>query len=285
MQILSCSGTLGTCCSDYGLVLIIDTARKVMEIIQMVVPIILIVWGTLELMKLVMNPDEKKGVKKLFNKFIAAAIVFFIPVFVNATMNLLSTDFTVGACWEQAKSKAEIARQSSPKYINPYENEQKTTSILPKPDDYESGSKKSSSNTNVEPWAGGTVTGEQVVAYAKQFIGQGYRLGCHWDGEIPYSPASCIGFVYGVYKHFGFKLDCTENTDKYLKNPQKYTVVTNAPHRPGDIVIYESHYAMLTGNGNEIIHSTSGSNGPKYSKNYKKSSQKLLGIVRVNGVK
>ena len=283
MQILSCSEALGTCCGDYGLVLIIDTARRVMGIIQLAVPIMLIIWATLQLLKLVMNPDEKNGVKKLINKFIAAAIVFFIPVFINATMSLLGSDLTIKACWDQAKAKAEISRQSSATYKNPYEGEQKTTPILPKPEDYDSGTKQNSSSST-STWSGGTVTGEDVVAYAKQFVNKGYKKGCGWNGEPPGEPTSCIGFIVGVYKHFGFKLDCTNDPNKYLKNSKKYTVVTNAPHRPGDIVLYEGHYAMLTGNGDQIIHSTSGSNGVKYSKSYKKSSQKLLGIVRVNGV-
>ena len=290
MQILSCSGALGTCCTDHGLVLIIDIARKVMGVMQIAVPIILIIWATVELMQLVMNPEEKNGVKKLINKFIAAAVVLLLPVFINITMGLIGDDFSITACWKQAKSKAELARQTS-KYINP-NGDEKTTSILPKPSDYEKGVKSSassnsgntSSSASASTWNGGSVTGEDIVAYGSQFLNRGYKLGCGWNGEPPGDPTSCIGFVVGVYKHFGFKLDCTNDPYKYLNNPKKYTVVTNAPHRPGDIVLYKGHYAMLTGKGNQIIHSTSNSNGVHYSKDYKKSSSSFLGIVRVNGV-
>ena len=288
MQILSCSGTLGTCCSDHGLVIIIDTARKVMGLIQLVVPIILIVWATIELMQLVMNPEEKKGIKKLINKFIAAAIVFFVPVFINFTMGLVSSDFSVKACWDQAKSKAELARQTS-KYISPYDD-QKTTSILPKPDDYEA-SKEKNSNSDIDintsalgVRADGKVYGEDVAAYALKFIGKPYSRCCRWNGELPYVPVSCIGFLEGIYKHFGITIDWTENTDKYMKNPKKYTVVTNAPHHPGDIVVYDGHYAMLTGNGNEIIHAAGKKYGVITSKDYRKCVKRLIGIVRVNGV-
>ena len=146
--------------------------------------------------------------------------------------------------------------------------------------DYELGEKDFPTIT----WNGGPVYGQEVVAYLKQFKGMGYRLGCHWDGEIPYSPASCIGAIVGAYKHFGIKIECTEDTSVFLNNPSKYTVVTNEPHHPGDIVIYEGHYAMLTGEGNQIIHSTSSENGIIISNDYRKSGQGLLGIVRVNGV-
>ena len=280
MQILSCSSTLGTCCGDHGLVLIIDTARKVMGLIQLVIPIILILMATIELTKLAMDPDAKNGVKKIINKFFAAAIVFFIPVFINATMSLVDTDLRIKACWDQAKNKAEVAHQNST-YKNPYEGEQETKPLLPKPDAYESGKPKPSSAAST--WTGGTVTGEDIVAYAMQFKGMGYRLGCHWDGNLPYQNASCIGFIVGLYKHFGIKVPCTEDTDMYLKDPSKFTVVTNGPHRPGDIVIFDGHYAMLTGNGNEIIHSTS-TDGIIVSKNYLKSGQNVLGIVHVNVV-
>ena len=286
MQILSCSEALGTCCGDNGLVLIIDTVRRVMSLIQLVVPILLIVWATFEFMKLVMDPAAKNGMKKLTNKFVAAAIVFFVPIFVNATMALMSDDFNVKACWDIAKNKAEISRQSSAKYINPYEKENENKPVYSDPSGYESGNQKnSSSSTGGSTWTGGTVTGEDIIAYASKFQHKGYKKGCGWNGEPPGEPTSCIGLVVGVYKHFGIKVDCTNDPNKYLKNPSKYTVVTNAPHRPGDIVIYTGHYAMLTGNGDQIIHSTSGSNGTHYSNSYKKSSQKLLGIVRVNGVR
>ena len=283
MQILSCSGTLGTCCSDGGLVVLIDTTRRVMTVIQIVVPILLLIGATIGLVKLVMDPEQKNGQKKLLNSFIAAVVVFMIPTLVNFTLGLMPDSFSLKACWDQAKNRAEIARQSTPRYINPH-GDDKNSDVLPKPDDYEQGNKKTPTS-NVPAWTGGTVTGEQIIAYASQFQHKGYKKGCGWNGEAPGEPTSCIGLVVGVYKHFGIKVDCTNDPNKYLNNPSKYTDVTHAPHRPGDIVLYDGHYAMLTGNGDQIIHSTSGSNGTHFSNSYKKSSQKLLGIVRVNGVK
>ena len=282
MQILSCSGTLGTCCSDHGLVIIIDTARKVMGLIQLVVPIILIVWATIELMQLVMNPEEKKGIKKLINKFIAAAIVFFVPVFINFTMGLVSSDFSVKACWDQAKSKAELARQTS-KYISPYDD-QKTTSILPKPDEYDLGVPQASTGTTggADTTVSGTPTERAVVAYAKQFIGKPYKLGGKWDGSPNYTPTDCVGFVRGVYKHFG--IDVPSNDDSKLLNKKYFLDVTNAPHHPGDIVMYHGHWAMMTGNGNEIVHAMSRKLGIRTSKDYRKSSKPLWKIFRSTAV-
>lgn len=283
MQILNCSAALGTCCGDSGLVLLLNTTKNILNIIQLVVPIMLIIWTAVDLTKLVINPEDKAGVKKIFNKINAAVIVFLIPVFLNVLMGLMPSSFSLSACFEQAKINSETANQNI-KYISPTE-EKKKNPILPKPESYEKGVKKETTpvNAGVATGPNGTVRGIDVVNYLKQFKGQGYKLGCHWDGEIPYTPASCIGVVVGAYKHFGIKVPCTEDYDMYLKDPSKFTVVTNGPHRAGDIVIYDGHYAMLTGNGNEIIHSTSSSHGITTSKDYR-IGMRLLGIVRVNGV-
>lgn len=275
MQILSCSGTLGTCCSDPGLVVIIDTARRVMGLIQLVVPIILMVWGTIELMQLVMNPEEKKGIQKLINKFIAAAIVFFVPVFINFTMGLVSSDFSVKACWNQAKSKAELARQTS-KYINPYDEE--TTSIYADPDGYDpSDNTSANSSTSAGAGAGvnrtGTAQEQQLIAYAMKWLGKPYKYGGSWNGEEPWTPTDCVGFIRGVYRHFGYKIPGSYTKIFEYKN------VTNGPLRAGDIVVYEGHWAMLTGNGNEIIQHTR--KGVKIGKDYKKSKRTIKGIVRI----
>lgn len=41
VQILNCSEALGTCCTDYGLLTILDILRQVLDLIQMVAPILL----------------------------------------------------------------------------------------------------------------------------------------------------------------------------------------------------------------------------------------------------
>lgn len=82
----------------------------IMPIIQFGIPIMLIIFGSLDLGKAVMSQDDKeiKGATgKLIKRAIAAAIVFFIPFIVNLVMNLIgkagsdtvegNTDWV--ACW------------------------------------------------------------------------------------------------------------------------------------------------------------------------------------------
>ena len=277
MLIIDCVSELGTCCGDFGLAGTLNIIRNILTIIQVAVPIILIIMSSVSLTKMVINPDEKNGMKKIYNQYLAAILVFMMPVVVDVMLDMMPDSYSLSACWDQAKGNAELLRLNSQEYkeINPESSLNQLVSV----DDYEHGVK----DFDVVSWNGGPVYGKDVVAYLKQFQNMGYRLGCHWNGEVPYSPASCIGVIVGAYKHFGIKIDCTEDTSKFLDNPNKYTVVTNSEHQAGDIVIYDGHYAMLTGNGNQIIHSSSHKNGVFLSNDYR-IGMKLLGIVRVNGV-
>ena len=89
-MILSCSGTLGTCCTDGGIVVLVDITRSILNIIQIVVPILLMVWASIGFMQMAMNPEMKNGLKKIFNKFVAAIVVFLIPALVKFTLGLKS---------------------------------------------------------------------------------------------------------------------------------------------------------------------------------------------------
>ena len=277
-MILSCSGTIGTCCTDGGLVVLIDMTRSVLNIIQIVVPILLTVWAAWGFLQMTINPDTKNGLKKIFNKFVAAIIVFLIPAFVNFTLGLMPETFSLNACWKQAKNKAELARQES-KYINPYED-QKTTPIYSNPDGYDP-SEKSSSDSSIPTGAGagagvnrtGTAQEQQLIAYAMKWLGKPYKYGGSWNGEEPWTPTDCVGFIRGVYRHFGYKIPGSYTKIFNYKN------VTNGPLRAGDIVVYEGHWAMLTGNGNEIIQHTR--KGVKIGKDYTKSKRRIKGIVRI----
>ena len=65
----------------------------VMLIFKIVIPILLIIWGMLDLGKAVIaaKDDEiKKSVKSLAMRAVAAVVVFFIPTIVGLVMGLIS---------------------------------------------------------------------------------------------------------------------------------------------------------------------------------------------------
>lgn len=120
-QILDCSEALGTCCTDYGLLTILDVSRKVLDLIQLIAPIILMVALAIQFTQLLVNPDDKKKTKSLLNKFIAALLCFFVPYLVDLSLSLLPSDietFQLGACWDTAKISRELLKESNSTYVS-----------------------------------------------------------------------------------------------------------------------------------------------------------------------
>lgn len=108
MFILEVDQRLIDACGDYGLASILRIVQKGMDIVQIVVPIVMIVSAIFILIKMVMNPEEKKTTKALFNCVAAGIIVFFIPFIVNLTMGLLDDSFNVTACWNVAEETEDM---------------------------------------------------------------------------------------------------------------------------------------------------------------------------------
>ena len=79
MNILSCNETLGTCCSEYEISSFIIIIKQAIDVLQILVPITLIAMAMFQMSKMMMFPDDKKLLKSLINKFIAAVIVFLLP--------------------------------------------------------------------------------------------------------------------------------------------------------------------------------------------------------------
>ncbi len=289
-QILDCSATLGTCCTDYGLVGILDITRKIFELIQLITPIVLIIAGTIQFVQLTINPELKDGFRKILNKFIAAFIIFMIPVLVDAVLTTTPETINIAACWEQAKISNEINRTMSNNYIS---IDEKTASpIIVDPSDYQKGNPRPTPTPGASgPNQGsigtgvgeGSATGRAIVAYASKFVGKRYLYGGSWNGEEPYTPTDCSGFVQGVFKHFGIQLSRTTSTQWADKS--KFTVVTSGNIKAGDLAMYDGHVAILTGNGNEIIHAKGKKWGIVRDSDFSKSSSHgFLGVMRINGV-
>lgn len=77
-----------------GLLPIVRVIRKgVFPIIQLGIPIILILLGTIDLGKAVISSDEKEvkaAQSRLIKRFIYAALVFFVTTLVSVLMNIVS---------------------------------------------------------------------------------------------------------------------------------------------------------------------------------------------------
>lgn len=275
-QILDCNEQLGSCCSDYGLVTILDIAKKILDLIQLFVPIILMVMLAVQFTLLLINPDDKKKTKSLLNKFIAAIVCFFVPYLVNLSLTLLPSDmetFQLGACWDLAKISSEALKEGNSTYVSTTTKSPQSFLLDPEAYDEITG-------------GGGAVgqasaTGQSIVNYALKFVGQPYQYGGFWNGQEPYTPTDCSGFVNGVFAHHGIFL--SRSTSGLWSNKNMYTLVSENDIRAGDLVMYNGHVAILTGNGEEIVHASNKKDGVKVTDSYKYRNN-ILGIMRIKGV-
>lgn len=94
-----------------------------------------------------------------------------------------------------------------------------------------------------------TSKGEEVAAFAKQFIGTPYVSG----GNSLTSGVDCSGFVQQVYNNFGIRLQrCSR--DQYACNGYE---VSRSELQPGDLVFYGygsvCHVSLYIGN-DQVIH-------------------------------
>ena len=91
-------------CQNTTILPFLSIVKNIMLLIQIIVPIILIISGIISFTNMLMNPDEKKELKKIFNKFLAATIVFIIPLVINLVIGLFGEISSFSSCWENADS-------------------------------------------------------------------------------------------------------------------------------------------------------------------------------------
>ena len=93
-------------CTNLGPVFVI--IRVVFSIIQYVIPVVLILLGSIDLVKAVTQGKEediKKGQKTLITRAITAVIVFLVPLIVSIIMGLIgSTGWK--DCWNDASDQS-----------------------------------------------------------------------------------------------------------------------------------------------------------------------------------
>ena len=270
VQVLACSSDLGSCCSDPGLVSIIDIVRKGMDLFQLIVPILLLVMLVVQLTKLVVNPDEKNGIKKITNRILAAMIIFILPVIINVVITNLpaNENFQLSACWKTAEDMAEMQRTGSNVYNGKYDGQRINL--------FDTNKKKTPTSSG-----NGSVLGKAVVDYAMKLVGQPYKWGGSWNGALPYTPTDCSGFVQGVFQHYGVSLART--TEAIWNDTSKYTLVSDTDISAGDLAMYDGHVAIFTGNGFQIVHAANTQRGIVVDDDYTKAGS-FKGIMRIKAL-
>jgi cell wall-associated NlpC family hydrolase len=117
---------------------------------------------------------------------------------------------------------------------------------------------KKSSEANVQAGNGKSKVGNDLISYAKQFIGIRYK----WGGITP-KGFDCSGYTSYVMKHFGVKIPRTSK-----EQSKSGTAIAKSDLRTGDLVFFGrsasnrtvSHVGIYISDGN-FIHSSSGGGG------------------------
>ena len=287
LLIMSCNNDLGNCCKDPSLANIMSVFSNILNIIQIVVPIILLLMIAYQLMQMMINPDEKKNKKKMLNQFIAAVVIFFIPMLANIVINITGESINFSACIKETKN---IKVSTKSNYIK--ESNKKATPII-NTSTYEKGDEKKQdptdngtansynpsnapisttctlgdNNVTLKENDSGAhakiiakANGQDVANYAKSWLNKGltYKLGSTMELK-PGGQCDCSHFVYRVLKHFGI-IDHQIKSTVWGSCNVKGTIMYSDPSKlvPGDVVFmgFKSrgvgHVEIYIGNGETV---------------------------------
>ncbi len=166
---------------------------------------------------------------------------------------------------EAAQQAAETARREAEEQEQRASEEARTTAENSVAESRETGTITTTSSATYDISsiyaANGGDTGKAIAAFACQFIGNPYVAG----GTSLTNGADCSGFVFSVYKEFGYKVP---RTSYALRSAGKEVSGIDAA-QPGDVVCYPGHVAIYIGNG-MIVHASTERSGIKISRvNYR----------------
>lgn len=104
--------SLSTSTCQPDLQVIVNILKFALTAIQWLVPILLILWGTIDLVKAVVagkEEDIKKNQKALIKRVISAVIVFLLPVAVGILMGLIGEEGW-RTCWKKATPTIDLTK-------------------------------------------------------------------------------------------------------------------------------------------------------------------------------
>lgn len=153
---------------------------------------------------------------------------------------------------KQAEEEAKKAQEEALKK----QNEQSSSSSVSSTSGSSSSTSSSGSYASASSYSGSGSKGQQIANYACQFIGNPYVPG----GTSLTEGADCSGFIWRIYKDFGYTVPRTSYGCRTAG-----TGVSYADAQPGDIICYAGHVGLYIGNG-QIVHASTQKTGIKITK-------------------
>ena len=117
-----------------------------------------------------------------------------------------------------------------------------------------------------------SVSGDRsaIVDYALSFVG---NVPYVYGGNSLSTGVDCSGFVQQVYKHFGYSLPRTSDSQGSCGSS-----VSSSEMRPGDLVYYGGHIAIYIGGG-EVVHASNERTGIKVSTLNYRSVRSIRNVI------
>ena len=142
---------------------------------------------------------------------------------------------------EQRRREEEQRRQQEEQRRQEQQRQQQQQQQTSTADTSNSNSSTSSSDDgSADPGYQTNISGQDVVDYAMQFVGNPYV----WGGTSLTNGADCSGFVMSVFGHFGISLP---HSSYMLRSCGRGVSYSNA--KPGDLICYSGHVAIYAGGG------------------------------------